>query len=443
MRGVNDLITKINTIINSGTATETDLINLSGALDSLKNKGVVSVASPGSLPNPVENKGRFIYVRSTSQYTFSNGIVWDINTILRTLVTPMWTMGTNTYGQLGDNTTVAKSSPVSVVGGINDWIQVSGGQGHSISLRANGTAWAWGRNQFGQMGNGTTVNRSSPLSVVGGFTDWVQISAGTSHSAAVRANGTAWGWGLNSVGQIGDNTTVAKSSPVSVASAGFTEWVQISAGHYHTAALRANGSAWAWGQGTNGQLGDGTTVNKSSPVSVVGGFTDWVQISAGRTFTAAVRASGTAWAWGYGGQGRLGDNTSIGKSSPVSVVGGFTDWVQISAGGNHTAAIRANGTAWAWGFGFPGSIGDGTIVDKSSPVSVVGGFTDWVQIVAGYRLTAAIRANGTAWAWGQSERGIGDGTTVNRSSPVSLVGGFTDWIQIDHGEAHTIAVRAT
>jgi alpha-tubulin suppressor-like RCC1 family protein len=153
----------------------------------------------------------------------------------------------------------------------------------------------------------------------------------------------------------------------------------------------ANLQSWAWGANISGQLGDNTETDRSSPVSVVGGFTDWVQISAGGDHTAAVRANGTAWAWGNNQFGRLGDNTTTSRLSPVSVVGGFTDWVQISAGGSHTTAIRSNGTAWAWGSNLTGQLGDNTVTTKSSPVSVVGGFTDWVQISAGSFHTAAIR----------------------------------------------------
>ena len=277
-----------------------------------------------------------------------------------------------------------------MVGGFTNWVQISAAVRHTVAVRANGQAWAWGYNFYGQLGDGTTTDRSSPVSVVGGFTDWVQISAGNSHTVAVRANGQAWTWGLNFFGQLGDNTTTDRSSPVSVVG-GFTDWVQISAGSFHTTAVRANGQAWGWGYNHYGRLGDGTTTGRSSPVSVVGGFTDWVQISAGHIHTAAVRANGQAWGWGYNAGGQLGDDTTTNRSSPVSVVGGFTDWVQIDAGSGHTAAVRANGQAWCWGMNSSGRLGDGTINDSSSPVSVVGGFTDWVQISANYH-TVAIRS---------------------------------------------------
>jgi alpha-tubulin suppressor-like RCC1 family protein len=231
---------------------------------------------------------------------------------------------------------------VSVVGGFTDWTQVSAAQIHSLGVRANGTAWAWGGNGNGRLGDNSTVDKSSPVSVVGGFTDWTQVSAGRTHSLGLRSNGTAWTWGLNTGGILGDNTTISKRSPVSVVG-GYTDWIQLSAGGYHNLGIRENGTAWAWGRNDAGILGDNTTVDKSSPVSVVGGFTDWVQVSNGENHSVGLRSDGTIWSWGAASTGRLGDNTVVSKSSPVSVVGGFTDWVQVSAGNraSHSLAIRS------------------------------------------------------------------------------------------------------
>ena len=350
-----------------------------------------------------------------------------------------WAWGFNGSGELGDNTATSRTSPVSVVGGFTDWVTVSAGESHTVAVRANGTAWAWGAGGQGRLGNFAIFNISSPVSVVGGFTDWVQVSAGGSHTAAVRANGTAWAWGNNGNGRLGEGTTTSRRSPVSVVGE-FTDWVTVSAGFAHTAAVRANGTVWAWGSNWIGQLGDGTTTSRSSPVSVVGEFTDWVTVSAGSNHNAAVRANGTVWAWGSNGRSQLGDGTATGRSSPVSVVGGFTDWVTVSAGNDHTAAVRANGTVWAWGNNNSGLLGDGTTTRRSSPVSVVGGFTDWVTVSAG-RHTAAVRANGTAWAWGRNFAGqLGDGTETDKNSPVSVVGGFTDWVTVSAGGSHNAAI---
>jgi alpha-tubulin suppressor-like RCC1 family protein len=334
-----------------------------------------------------------------------------------------------------------KASPVSVVGGFTDWCQVSASWKHVAAIRTTGTLWTWGRNNFGQFGDNTTTDKSSPVSVVGGFTDWCQVSAGWYNTTAIRTDGTLWAWGLNSSGQLGDNTTTDKSSPVSVVG-GFTDWCQVSAGNGSVAAIRTNGTLWAWGGNGCGQIGDNTNVNKSSPVSVVGGFTDWCQVSAGRSHILAIRTNGTLWSWGANTQGQLGDGTVVSKSSPVSVVGGVANWCQVSGGQYHSQAITTTGSLWSWGYNSKGQLGDNTIVNKSSPISVLGGFTDWCQGSAGIVHTAALRTNGTLWTWGyNSQCQLGNGGYTNKSSPVSVVGGFTDWGEISASRA-TFAIRS-
>jgi len=437
---ITNLQIQLQTAIENTTNT-TYYLQLAKAIQALNMGQIRTVATFANLPSAASNAGWLIFVEADERLYVSNGTSWI--GIVPIFVNQAWAWGFNSSGTLGDNTTVNKSSPVSVVSGFTDWCQVSAGACHSLGLRTNSTAWAWGSNTCGILGDNTVTNKSSPVSVVGGFCDWCQLSAGNAHSLGVRTNGTAWAWGFNGCGQLGDETVTNRSSPVSVIGE-FTDWCQISAGNCHTAAIRTNGTAWAWGYNGNGRLGDGTVTSRISPVSVVGGFTDWCQISAGNAFTTAVRTDGTAWAWGFNGSGWLGDGTVISRLSPVSVVGGFTDWCQISAGAAHTAALRTNGTAWAWGCNGNGQLGDGTLTDKSSPVSVVGGFTDWCQINAGSIHTTAVRTNGTAWAWGAGACGrLGDGTTTNRSSPVSVVGGFTDWCQISAGRYHTLAIRST
>ncbi len=350
----------------------------------------------------------------------------------------IWTWGLNSVGQLGDNSTVNRSSPVSVVGGFTDWCQVAAGCESSSAIRLNGSLWMWGSGTGGQLGDNTTISKLSPVSVVGGYTDWCQISGGQAFTLAVRANGSLWAWGCGSCGRLGSGTITNRSSPVSVVG-GFTDWCQISAGTQFAGGIRSDGSLWMWGAGTSGQLGDNTIVNKSSPVSVVGEFTDWCQVSVGQQ-SAAIRTNGTLWAWGNNTNGSLGDGTTVSKSSPVSVLGGFTDWCRVSVSHLSTvAAVRTNGTLWAWGCNSFGELGDETTIRRSSPVSVVGGFTNWCQVSAGCCTTAAIRTDGTLWNWGVSER-LGSETTIDRSSPVIVVGGFTDWSQVSI-EKHGLALR--
>jgi alpha-tubulin suppressor-like RCC1 family protein len=428
-------------------ATETvDYLLLSKALESLNVGQIRTVATFANLPSAASNEGLLVFVTADERLYWSTGTDWySIVTENKGLA---WAWGQNSVGSLGDATTTNRSSPVSVVGGFTDWCQIdtsgsSFSATHVLAVRQNGTAWAWGLNGSGRLGDGTITSRTSPVSVVGGFTDWCQVSAGTSHSLGLRQNGTAWAWGLNNSGQLGTGTTTARSSPVSVVG-GFTDWCQVSAGSYHSLGVRQDGSAWAWGAGSCGRLGSDTTTNTSSPVSVIGGFTDWCQVSAGGCHSLGVRQNGTVWSWGYNHCGQLGDGTTTSRTSPVSVVGGFTDWCQVSAGGCHSLGVRENGTAWAWGANTNGRLGDGTTTSTSSPVSVVGGFTDWCQVSAGINHSLGVRQNGTAWAWGFNTSGqLGDGTTTGKASPVSIAGGFTDWCQVSAGCARGLALRKT
>jgi alpha-tubulin suppressor-like RCC1 family protein len=441
------LIDKICSKINCGGLTDLETCQVTNALTILSNP-VYSVSTFNNLPVSDNFIGRMIFVQDESRYYFYSGTVWSNEFSTKTssfLIKSdeSFSWGHNSLGRLGDGTTTSRSSPVSVVGGFTDWCQISAGRYHSLGLRTNGTAWAWGNNSYGRLGDGTTTTRSSPVSVVGGFTDWLQVSAACAHSLGVRTDGTAWAWGCGAHGRLGSGTTNNTSSPVSVVG-GFTDWCQVSAHGSHSLGVRTNGTAWAWGANSYGRLGDGTTISRSSPVSVVGGFTDWCQVSAGECHSLGVRSNGTAWAWGYNNCGRLGDGTTISKTSPVSVVGGFTDWCQISAGSGHSLGVRTDGTAWAWGCGAHGRLGDGISTNKSSPVSVVGGFTDWCQVSAGGCHSLGLRTNGTAWAWGQGCCGqLGDGTTSAKSSPVSVLGRFSDWCQVSAGACHSIGVRTT
>jgi alpha-tubulin suppressor-like RCC1 family protein len=457
LMNINNLQIQLQTAVNNaaaeattdGTSSTLYYLQLAKAIQALNMGQIRTVADFASLPAAASSGGWLVFVTDEERLYFSNSTSWATIAPALPNINTIWGWGMGSNGPLGNNCTACQSSPVSVVGGFTDWCQISAGgsqqyQEFSLAVRTNGTAWAWGYNNCGQLGDNTVTSRSSPVSVVGGFTDWSQVSAGKNRfSLGVRTNGTAWAWGQNCYGSLGDCTTTNRSSPVSVVG-GFTDWCQVSAGAWSSLGLRTNGAVWAWGAGGDGRLGDNTTVNKSSPVSVVGGFTDWCQISNGSGHALAVRTNGTAWTWGEGDYGKGGDDTISKKSSPVSVVGGFTDWCQVSAASQHSMGVRQNGTAWAWGAGTYGRLGDNTTVSKRSPVSVVGGFTDWCQVAAAYRHSLAVRTNGTAWAWGSNNLGrLGDGTTVSRSSPVSVVGGFTDWSEVSGSGYHSIGLRST
>jgi len=199
----------------------------------------------------------------------------------------LWLWGANSYGQLGDNTTTGRSSPVQTIAGGENWRMVSAGGYHTAAIKTDGTLWTWGYNNYGQLGDNTVVHRSSPVQTTAGGTTWKQVSASQYHTAAIRTDGTLWLWGYNRYfGQLGDNTVVNKSSPVQT-TAGGTTWKLVAAGGYHTAAIKTDGTLWLWGCNKYGQLGDTTLVHRSSPIQTIAGGTNWKQVAEGFYFTAA------------------------------------------------------------------------------------------------------------------------------------------------------------
>ena len=301
----------------------------------------------------------------------------------------LFTWGLGTTGQLGDNTVANKSNPIqTVTGGIN-WKQVSSGSTHTAAIKTDGTLWTWGFGTAGQLGNNAATSRSSPVQTVTFGTNWKSVACGFNHTAAIKTDGTLWAWGSNS-GNLGDNTNVDKSSPVQTITFG-TNWKQVSAGENHMAAVKSDGTLWSCGLNSSGQLGENTVISRSSPVQTITFGTNWKQVFCGTNHTAAIKADGTLWSWGLGTSGQLGDNTILSKSSPVQTVAYGTNWKQVSvSAGSNTAAIKADGTLWSWGLGTSGQLGDNTILSKSSPVQTVAYGTNWKQVACGASWTAAV-----------------------------------------------------
>lgn len=361
----------------------------------------------------------------------------------------LWVYGDNRWGQLGTGEVgwdKSKSSPVQTITGGN-WKYVSAGHFNTSSaIKSDGSLWLWGINYDGQLGDNSIIHKSSPIQTVAGGTDWAQVSMGGDHTAAIKTNGELWLWGTGSLGQLGDGTFIAKSSPVQTV-AGGTDWLQVACGVTHTAAIKTDGTLWTWGVNNVGQLADNTTVNKNSPVQTVSGGTDWKQVSCGDSSIAAIKTDGTLWTWGWDKYGQLGTNLpDVDKSSPVQTISGGNDWKQVSHGVYHVVAIKTDSTLWGWGKDDYGQLGDESIVNKSSPVQTVSGGNDWAQADGGQRHTAAIKTDGTLWGcgydgYGQLGADINWTVRIAVSSPIQIVAGGNDWTQVSCGYQHTLAIE--
>lgn len=348
----------------------------------------------------------------------------------------LWLWGNNNDGQLGDNTTDDKSSPIQTITGGSNWVSVAGGYDMTLALKSDGTIWSWGYDNHGDLGQNTDgVNLSSPTQI-GTDTDWTFISASNWYwgaCAGIKTDGSMWLWGYNGNGNIGDDSVDDKSSPVQTVTGG-NDWAYVSCSAYHTGAIKTDGTLWMFGNNSRGELGDDSTDDKSSPVQTITGGTNWVQVSCSRYNTAAIKSDGTLWMWGRNDDGQLGTGDTVEVSSPVQTIAGGTNWAQVSVGRYFTGAIKTDGTLWMWGQNNDGALGTGDTQDYSSPVQTICGGNNWAQVSCSYYFTAAIKTDGSLWVWGANGDGqAGNESTVNISSPVQTVAGGNGWTFVSTG----------
>lgn len=327
----------------------------------------------------------------------------------------VWVCGNILYGQSGNGMiNLAPQATLQPVGTETDWAYVSAGTTEMMALKTNGTLWAWGRNQYGQLGIGNTTNQTRPVQV-GTASNWASVWANGNngmHVAGLRSDGTLWSWGGNILGQLGIGNTTNQKTPVQVGTD--ADWASASPSYDHTVAIKNNGTIWAWGDNTNGQLGIGNTTPHNSPVQV-GSDADWVSVYAGLRFTIAIKANGTLWAWGLNTSGQLGIGNTTNQTSPVQV-GTDVDWATIRAGASHVLAQKTDGTLWSWGDNQSGQLGDGTTNNRLSPAQV-GTANDWIGVSAGFGGNAVMKADKTIWVWGSN--GYGQLGINNRTDQTS------------------------
>lgn len=278
--------------------------------------------------------------------------------------------------------------------------------------------WATGDGTFGALGQNNQVSYSSPVQV-GSEAYWTnEISGGYYQFAAVRNDGTLWAWGYNDAGVLGLNDRISRSSPTQVGA--LTNWSKVSFGFDFVTAIRNDGTLWAWGQNNSGQLGLGDVINRSSPVQV-GVGTTWSRTTCGFGMTSAIKTDGTLWTWGSNVYGQLGQNTNVLMSSPVQV-GALTTWLDVVSHVYFMSATKTDGTLWTWGDNQFGQLGRNNIspAQVSSPVQI-GALTNWSKTHGPGYSTLAIKIDGTLWSWGSNDFGqLAQNDRVNRSSPVQV-----------------------
>ena len=352
--------------------------------------------------------------------------------------------GINSSGQLGDGTQADRGTPVDVKG-LTDGIQaITAGGSHTCALTTAGGVKCWGHNTFGQLGDGTQVDRDIPVDVAGLSSGVQAITAGWLHTCALTTTGGVKCWGWDSFGQLGDGTQVDHDIPVDVA--GLRSGVQaVTAGGVHTCALTMADGVKCWGRNSHGQLGDGTQINHDIPVSVVGLNSAVKAITAGGgtdyEHTCALTTAGGVKCWGYNYSGQLGDGTQVDRDIPVDVVG-LTSGIQaITASGGHTCALTTAGGAKCWGINNFGQLGDGT-QDRSRYPGRCGGSDQRHPGHYGRRgHTCALTTTGAVKCWGINSSGqLGDDTQVDRDIPVDVAGLSSSVQAIAAGGGHTCAL---
>ena len=292
------------------------------------------------------------------------------------------------------------SSGLSVT--IPDWSVIAAGYRHTIALKPDGSLWAWGFNDCGQLGDGTNEDKDIPTSIGTGYS---AIAAGGNHTVALKPDGSLWEWGFDGISNPNIPTSIG------------TDYSAIAAGYRHTIALKSDGSIWTWGQDLYGQLGGGSSGDTTIPTSIGTGYS---AIAAGANHTVALKSDGSLWAWGANYYGQLGDGTNEDKDIPTYIGTGYS---AIAVGTYHTVALKPDGSLWAWGFNDCGQLGDGTTASKDIPTYIGTGYS---AIAAGAYHTVALKSDGSLWAWGSNGYGqLGDGTTASKNIPTYIGTGYS------------------
>jgi alpha-tubulin suppressor-like RCC1 family protein len=329
------------------------------------------------------------------------------------------------------------------------WKSVSAGSDHSLGIKGDGSLWAWGANSNGQLGTGGEPEADQPVPVpVAQGSTWSQVSAGYRYTQGIKTDGGLWAWGINDEGQLGTGVQFTDLFiPFQVTQGSM--WSQVSAGYQHTLGIRTDGSLWAWGANSYGQIGIGESlVNQPTPMPVASG-SSWFQASAGEFHSLGIKTDGHLWAWGSNYKGALGIGIPPGETHEPSEELNVGPFAQVSAGYYYSLGIRpirddlGGGDQWAWGINDYGQLGIG---EPSSDYRVFpsplppGG---WVQVSAGHAHSLGIKTDGSLWAWGDNLYGqLGLGSEIKKQYSPFQVGNETDWVSVSAGRSHSLGLRS-
>ncbi|MEI6091488.1 MAG: T9SS type A sorting domain-containing protein [bacterium] len=314
-----------------------------------------------------------------------------------TTCSTLWGLGGG--NDLGQGTTYWRPQPIQISG--ENWITATSGFSYALGIKSDSTLWAWGSNGFGQYGNGTVTDSSLIPIKIGNDNNWKLIIAGYRCTYGIKNDGSLWAWGWNKYGMIGDSTNINRSTPIQIGKNYLGKVKLISTDTYITAAITEDGALWAWGRNDDGELGDGTNIDKTYPVQI-GSTGEWKIVSCNISASFAIKKDGTLWGWGDNTHGYLGDGTTISQNKPIQI-GSDSDWLEVSTSPlEATFAIKANGTLWVWGWNYYACLGDGTLQDIPIPTQL-GKDNDWLSVKGLYMRSIALKKDGTLWRWGQGD----------------------------------------
>lgn len=388
----------------------------------------------------------------TKAYYYSKGTAWSSDTNSK------GTEGYILYGVNGTNnlcgiigqTPGTSHNTLTRIGNTEDqWTEISSGADHSLALKKDGSLWGWGWNTTGQVGDNTSNNiKYGPSREALQSNDWCTISAGSCVSSAIKIDGSLWTWGSAAGGTLGNNYNgggISFCTPTREFTSS-NNWCAVSVGRCHVMAVKKDGSLWGWGQNTCGEIGDNSIVIKYVPTREITSSNNWCAVAAGGIVTHAIKTNGTLWSWGFAACGLLGDNTIVSKSSPVQEVSLSTNWTSVASSyGTAAHAIKKDGSLWSWGCNAAGTLGTGDVINRSSPVREITSSNNWAKVVGGISSVFGLKQDGTLWGWGCNAYGnlmLGQKHYTVYSSPVQEYTKSNNWITMAMGRGYYTAGHA-